>query len=291
MELSDVIKNRCSIRNFEKRPVSRELLVQLVDAACQAPTASNLQAWRFIIVDEPELAHKVDLFCPGLSGNPPVIIVVASDLKEAKRRGSANSLTYGCMMDAAMASENLLLKAVDLGLGGCAIKSYNDASIRNLLGLPDSLRIEILLSIGYPAKKPTKPSRKALDQVLFYNKYENTLVNLSTLRQASKSTTQSTVPTVEHQNNILSSSQNLTELLIYMIISAAGLSGEPQVYGPLRIIESAERLAKLMLESDPQNDTLKELIALIDEGKHKNMTDASAFHQMLNDAAILCTKL
>lgn len=290
MELSDAIKSRCSIRNFEKRPVPRDLLVQLVEAACQAPTASNLQAWRFIIVDKPELVHKINLFCPGLSGNPPVIIVVASDLKEVKLRGSANSLTYGCMMDAAMASENILLKAVDLGLGGCAIKSYNDSSIRTLLNLPNSLRIEILLSIGYPIKGAAKPARKALDQVLSYNKYEDKSITPSALH-TSLSTNRPTIsPTIE-QKHICTSSQSLIELLIYMITSAAGLSGEPQAYGPLRIIESAERLAKLMLESDPQNDTLKELIELIDAGKHKNMTDTSAFHQMLNDAAILCTKL
>ena len=291
MELSNVLNDRCSIRSFKEQTVPRDLLVQLIEAACQAPTASNLQAWRFIIVDEPELVRKTDLFCPGLSGKPPVIIIVASDLDEVNRRGSANSLAYGCMMDAAMACENLLLKAVDLGLGGCAIKSYNDVSIRSLLNLPESLRIEILISIGYPMDVPKKkPARKAINQVLFYNQYESTADTVSALPATPVTNKPITSPAMDKECSS-SSSQDLSELLIYMITSAAGLSGEPQVYGPLRVIESAERLAKLMSINDPDNKTLQSLIKLIDEGKHKNMTDPSAFQQMLNDAAILCTKL
>ena len=76
----------------------------LIKAAALAPTASNLQAWRFFVADDPELVRDIDSFSPGLSGKPPVIIAIASDLAEAERRGSKNSLVYGLMMDAAMAA-------------------------------------------------------------------------------------------------------------------------------------------------------------------------------------------
>lgn len=74
------------------------------------------------------------------------------------------------------------------------------------------------------------------------------------------------------------------ELLVYMITSAAGLRGEPKVYGPLRLIESSQRLAKLMLEEDPENENLKELVQIIEDGKRKSMTDEDGFYQMLNAA-------
>ncbi|MBS6643348.1 MAG: hypothetical protein KH366_07180 [Clostridiaceae bacterium] len=75
------------------------------------------------------------------------------------------------------------------------------------------------------------------------------------------------------------------ELLVYMITSAAGLEGEPRIYGPLRMIEASQRLCRLMLEKDPENQDLKELIEIIEEGKGKTMSDEKAFYLMLQDAA------
>ncbi|PNV60369.1 hypothetical protein C0033_19025 [Clostridium sp. chh4-2] len=75
------------------------------------------------------------------------------------------------------------------------------------------------------------------------------------------------------------------ELLVYMITSAAGLEGEPRIYGPLRMIEASQRLCRLILSEDPENQNLKELIELIENGKGKTMSDEKAFYQMLQDAA------
>lgn len=173
MELTEVIEKRRSIRKFSDKPVSREILEVLIKAAALAPTASNLQAWRFFVADDPELVRDIDSFSPGLSGKPPVIIAIASDLAEAEHRGSKNSFVYGLIMDAAMAAENLMLKATDLGLGTCAIKSYNDKAVHKLLKLPDTMRLEILISVGWPAAEPREPKRKAMEDVLFWNTWES----------------------------------------------------------------------------------------------------------------------
>lgn len=77
----------------------------------------------------------------------------------------------------------------------------------------------------------------------------------------------------------------LFELLAYLVASAAGLEGEPKIYGPLRIIEAAERLCRLMLEDDPENSNLKGLVEIIEGGKRKTMSDEAGFYQMLRDAA------
>lgn len=78
---------------------------------------------------------------------------------------------------------------------------------------------------------------------------------------------------------------NYFELLVYMITSAAGLPGEPRIYGPLRMIEASERLCRLMAEDDPDNHDLKELADIIEAGKHKTTSDEAGFCQMLQDAA------
>lgn len=75
------------------------------------------------------------------------------------------------------------------------------------------------------------------------------------------------------------------ELLIYMVTSAAGLPGEPKNYGPLRLIESAQRLAVLLRQAHPEDAALQNLIDVIEAGKGKNMTDFDGFCAMLQEAA------
>ena len=171
MELSTAIATRRSIRRFSPKPVAREDLKILIEAARLAPSASNLQAWRFFIVTEPDLVHKINLFSPGMSGNPPAIIAIASDINEVKERGSSNSLIYGCIMDASMAAENIMLKAVELGLGTCAIKSYNDKAVRKLLNVPEHMRLELLITAGWPEGEPRTPKRKRLEDIIIWDRY------------------------------------------------------------------------------------------------------------------------
>ena len=171
MELQYAITNRHSIRSFSADPIPKELLLQLADAAQQAPTASNLQAWRFLFVTDPALKEKVDLFSPGLSGKPPVILAVCSDMEKAAKKGGKNSEIYGCLMDASMDAENLMLKAVELGLGTCAIKSFNETAVRKILEIPARYRIEMLISIGYPQGEPRCPKRPPVNEITFFNHF------------------------------------------------------------------------------------------------------------------------
>ena len=125
------------------------------------------------MIDDPDLVRKVDMFSPGLSGKPPVIIVVCSDYGYAAQKTSGdNYKTYGCIMDASMAAENLMLAAADAGLGTCAIKSYNDAAVRKLLKLPQTLHIELLITLGHPEIVPQMPRRRKIEDIVFYNAWE-----------------------------------------------------------------------------------------------------------------------
>ena len=75
--------------------------------------------------------------------------------------------------------------------------------------------------------------------------------------------------------------EELFELLVYMATSAAGLRGEPKIYGPQRLIEASQRLAKIMLQGE-ENEGLEELVQIIENGKRKSMTDEEGFYQMLD---------
>ncbi|WMJ84675.1 DUF6092 family protein [Oscillospiraceae bacterium LTW-04] len=80
--------------------------------------------------------------------------------------------------------------------------------------------------------------------------------------------------------------QACLELLVYMLISAAALGDEPKIYGPLRLAEASRRLGQIMLNCDPGNRSLRELVAIIEDGKHKSMSDEAGFYAMLQDAVI-----
>lgn len=172
MELSHAILQRRSIRRFSAQPVPEEFLLQLVRAGAVAPSASNLQAWQFFLLTDPELVRKVDLFSPGLSGKPPVIIAICSDMNYVLEHGSTNSEVYGCVMDASMAAENIMLKALELGLGTCAIKSYNASAVGKLLNLPVHYRMELLISVGYPDETPKPRRLRPLEEILHRNAWE-----------------------------------------------------------------------------------------------------------------------
>ena len=90
-------------------------------------------------------------------------------MERAAKKGGKNSEVYGCLMDASMAAENLMLKATELGLGTCAIKSYNDTAVRKILELPERYRIEMLISIGYPDGTPRCPKRPPVEQICYFD--------------------------------------------------------------------------------------------------------------------------
>lgn len=172
MNVSEAVSYRRSVRSFDPRPVPEELLLQLVKAGSMAPSASNLQAWQFFLLTDPALVQKVDMFSPGLSGRPPVILAICSDMDYASVHGSPNSAVYGCIMDAAMAAENIMLLAAELGLGTCAIKSYNETAVRKILKLPPHYRMELLISIGYPEGTPCPRRLRPMDEILHFNAWE-----------------------------------------------------------------------------------------------------------------------
>ncbi len=174
MEVAEAIRSRRSIRRFTEQPVPREILNALVSSAVLAPTASNLQAWRFIIVDDPAIVRKINMFSPGMSGGPTAIIVICSDYgyAESKKAGK-HYKEYGCIMDASMAAENLMLSAVDHGLGTCAIKSYTEKAVRKILFLPETLHLELLITVGYPDGEPRSITRKPFEDIVRYNSWES----------------------------------------------------------------------------------------------------------------------
>ena len=147
-----LLKERTSVRRYTERPVEREKLEQLIDAARFAPTARNEQPWEFVVVTRKEGLQKLaDLTDHGrfIAGAGACIAVFCFVFKYYLEDGSA-ATTY------------LLLAAEALGLGACWIagdKKEYAQEVQRLLGVPDGYKLVSLISLGYPAERNPKEKR------------------------------------------------------------------------------------------------------------------------------------
>ncbi len=179
MDFMDLIRARQSVRKYKDAPVERDKLESLAEAVRLAPSATNTQPWRLVVVDDPELKAEVaaatfnplvafNKFVPGA----PVIAVIVVEPQDALHRTGAfvSGLEYP-LIDIGIAAEHLCLRAAELGLGTCMIGWFDGKRIKKLLGVPRDRKIGLLVTIGYPADERREKKRKPLESMLSYNRY------------------------------------------------------------------------------------------------------------------------
>lgn len=171
MELLEAIRKRRSVRAFKDEALTRETIEDLVGCAVLAPTGGNMQCWKFIAVTDPDKIRKICSFSPGMMGKPGAIIALLADYRIAGSKLGAADIYEYTAPDLSLAAENLMLRAVDLGLGTCAVKSYNSAAIRKILRLPEHIHLEYLITLGVPEGEGRSPERKPISEVLFFDYY------------------------------------------------------------------------------------------------------------------------
>jgi nitroreductase len=179
MQLDEIIRKRYSVRAFDERPVARDDLEAMAEAARLAPSACNSQTWRFVTVtDRDRIQTLCDTATRSLIPNKfmrdaPVIIAGCSQLDIISNRiGTAVTGIEYYRIDLGIAMEHMVLKATELGLGTCWIGWFNEKRVKKLLQIPRTVRISALLAVGYPVEDeiPT-PIRKERDEILFWEKW------------------------------------------------------------------------------------------------------------------------
>lgn len=169
----EAIKERRSIRRFKSDPVPKEVLGRVLDVARWAPSAGNIQARDLIVVKDDEkkksIAHAAlnQMF---IAEAPIVIVVCANQERSAYRYGDRGRYLYS-IQDAAAATQNLLLAVHAEGLGACWVGAFNEEKVREILEIPKGVRPVTIVPIGYPAEKPTAPSRVSLHDFVHTGKY------------------------------------------------------------------------------------------------------------------------
>lgn len=167
MEFREVIARRRSIRRFDvKRAVSDAEITSLLEAATTAPSAGNIQPWRFFVVRSREARERLaSALSQRWATAAPVVIVVAVDPRpSAARYGQRGEHLY-CIQDTAAAIQTILLAAVDLGLGSCWVGAFDDRAVAEAVGAVPPVTPVAVLPIGYPAESASRPRRRPLDEV------------------------------------------------------------------------------------------------------------------------------
>ncbi len=154
--LLDVITKRYSVRSYQDKEVPEELLKEVLEAGRLAPSADNYQPWKFLVVRDKkkirEVAEKAKM--QGFVKNAPVLIVGC-----IVRKGYPLSMGGSSeLIDIGIALDHMTLQAAHIGLGTCWIVAFSEKELKEVLGIPENIRIPAVLTLGYP--RDTHPGRK-----------------------------------------------------------------------------------------------------------------------------------
>lgn len=165
MDVCDAIATRKSVRAYLDKPVEGEKLNAVLEAARLAPSASNRQEWRFVIVREKEARSQIAMAAGQqmFIAQAPVIIVAC-----AETDGHIMTCGEPCYpIDVAIALDHLTLRAVELGLGTCWIGKFNADEVKKILGIPDEIKVVQLMPLGYPVEPDAiQKKRRAFAEIV-----------------------------------------------------------------------------------------------------------------------------
>lgn len=176
-----LVRGRRSVRRYLDKPVEREKILTCIEAARLAPSADNVQPWRFLIIDDPEFRAQFAkevfsgiYFISKFAIKAPVLILILARLDIiANRIGKQIQNIHFYLIDIGIAGEHIVLQAEELGLGTCWIGWFNSRKARRLLKVPRKYKIVSLMAMGYYEKKPSREKkRKKLEEIVWFNKIE-----------------------------------------------------------------------------------------------------------------------
>lgn len=168
MDLFEAIYKRQSIRAYDsERSVSDEKIFKILGAACQAPSAGNIQPWRFVVVRDESLKKALAWAALGqrFIAQAPVVIVVCADLEASERGYGRRGTDLYALQDTAAATQNLLLAAWAEGLGTCWVGAFDEKETAEVLKLPSEIRPVAIIPVGYPSRIGHKAFKKSPQQL------------------------------------------------------------------------------------------------------------------------------
>ena len=167
MDVHEAIRTRCSVRDYKNDVIPEESLQRVLEAARLAPSGSNRQDWRFIVVRDEARKKRLAEAANNQTWIASAPVVMAAVSTEPESVMTCGVPRYA--VDVAIAVDHMTLAAVQEGLGTCWIGSFSQERVREILGVDKSCMVLTILPLGYPAARSggAKP-RKRLEQIVRY---------------------------------------------------------------------------------------------------------------------------
>lgn len=166
MEFKELLFKRRSVRSFKQRRLTEDEINYILTAAINAPSACNFQSWHFICVTDPETKERFKSICADWVSAAPAVFVICTDSEKIDERCQDKARSYKfAVQDTALAMQNMLLAAADIGLGGCIIGAYDQEKCVSELNIPEKYLPVALMPIGEPTAETPARSRKSIKEV------------------------------------------------------------------------------------------------------------------------------
>jgi nitroreductase len=176
MNVYEAAVKRRAIRRFQNKPVPYDVLEKSVDASRLAPCGRNQQLGEYIIVNDEQMLSRVFDSITGWAGQPAAksapppekrpkayVIILINKSLEAQLRANRRDIA---LYDVGMSAENLILVALEQGVGSCPILSFDQKKLKQALNIPDNYDAALVVAMGYPDESPV--TEVAIDSVEYW---------------------------------------------------------------------------------------------------------------------------
>ncbi|MDI6889557.1 MAG: nitroreductase family protein [Thermodesulfovibrionales bacterium] len=167
MDILKAVKERRSVRDFQKKEIPQDIVDKLIEALIWAPSAGNLQARKFYFIKDERLKKKIAVAAlnQNFLAEAPLLIVGCSDSRISFRYGERGIYLYS-IQDIACSLMGMMLVAYENGLGSVWVGAFNEDAVIEILKLPKNLRPVALVAVGYPSKIPSPPPRVSKEEAV-----------------------------------------------------------------------------------------------------------------------------
>lgn len=168
MDVLSAMQGRRSIRKYSNKPVEEEKLLKVLEAARLSPSAKNQQNWKFIVVQDGQIRERLtEAIGQPFVGEAPIILVCCGT--EASGVMKCGQPRY--TVDLSIATAYMILEAYEQGLGTCWLGSFDENKVKDILDIPEDVRVVSITPLGYPSESPSQRPRKELNEIVSYDKY------------------------------------------------------------------------------------------------------------------------
>ena len=175
----DLLLKRQSDRKYSSKKVEEEKILSCLEAGRLSPSACNSQPWSFVVIDQEPVLQQAQKRIATMGMNrfvkqAPVLIAIV--LEKANLTASLGSVIKDKeypLLDIGIAANNICMQAAELGLGSCILGWFDEKGLKQLLDVPESKRIPLVIALGYPTTVTRNKIRKPMKEIIYFNSYKS----------------------------------------------------------------------------------------------------------------------